>query len=93
MRISRNKRNKEVKAEEIKTLEVKENKIPEVVEGETKEVIIEEVKETSAKTKKTAKTVCRVVVATPSYFVINKNGEIITVNKSNNYHRNEEILY
>ena len=26
-------------------------------------------------------------------FVIDKNGEKITVNKKNNYHRNEEILY
>ena len=25
--------------------------------------------------RKTAKTVCRVIVATPTYFVINKNGE------------------
>ena len=66
---------------------------------ETPVVAKEEIKEekkttrTTTRKKNTVKTVCRVLVATPSYFVIDKNGEKITVNKKNNYHRNEEILY
>ena len=61
----------------------------------TEEEIEEEKKYTRITTRKknTAKAVCRVLVATPSYFVIDKNGEKITVNKKNNYHRNEEVLY
>lgn len=93
MRISRNKRNKGINTEETKTLEVTAS---EIIEVETPEVTVEEtkeVKEVNTKRKNTGKTVCRVIVATPSYFVINKNGETITVNKSNSYHRNEEILY
>ena len=39
------------------------------------------------------KSVCRVIVATPSYFVVNKDGEIITVKKKNTYHKGEEIYY
>ena len=39
------------------------------------------------------KSVCRVIVATPSYFVINKDGETITVKKKNTYHKGEEIYY
>lgn len=61
---------------------------------EKTEVITEEVKSnTTTKAKKLPKSVCRVIVATPSYFVINKNGETITVKKKNNYHRGEEIYY
>ena len=87
MRIFKNKQNKEeVVVESTKDLEA-----PVVTEEEIKE----EKKPTRTTTgkKNTAKTVCRVLVATPSYFVIDKNGEKITVNKKNNYHRNEEILY
>ena len=39
------------------------------------------------------KSVCRVIVATPSYFVINKDGETITIKKKNTYHKGEEIYY
>ena len=87
MRIFKNKQNKEeVVVESTKDLEA-----PVVTEEEIKE----EKKTTRTTTRKenTVKTVCRVLVATPSYFVIDKNGEQITVNKKNNYHRNEEILY
>lgn len=39
------------------------------------------------------KEVWRVVVATPTYFVIKKNGETITVHEKNNYMRGQDILY
>lgn len=87
MRIFKNKQNKEeVVVESIKDLET-----PVVTEKEIKEE--KKVARTAIGKKNTAKTVCRVLVATPSYFVIDKNGEKITVNNKNNYHRNEEILY
>ena len=60
------------------------------------EVVVESTKDLEAPVvteENITKTVCRVLVATPSYFVIDKNGEKITVNKKNDYHRNEEILY
>ena len=87
MKIFKNKQNKEeIVVESAKNLDT-----PVVTEEE-----IEEEKKsigTTTRKKNTVKTVCRVLVATPSYFVIDKNGEKITVNKKNNYHRNEEILY
>ena len=87
MRIFKNKQNKEeVVVESIKDLET-----PVITEKEIKEE--KKPTRTAIGKKNTAKTVCRVLVATPSYFVIDKNGEQITVNKKNNYHRNEEILY
>lgn len=87
MKIFKNKQNKEkIVVESIKDLET-----PVVTKEETKEE--KKTTETTIKKKNTAKIVCRVLVATPSYFVIDKNGEKITVNKKNNYHRNEEILY
>ena len=87
MRIFKNKQNKEeVVVESIKDLET-----PVVTEKEIKEE--KKATRTAIGKKNTAKTVCRVLVATPSYFVIDKNGEKLTVNNKNNYHRNEEILY
>ena len=87
MKIFKNKQNKEeVVVENAKDLET-----PVVTEEEIKEE--KKSTRTTIRKKNTAKTVCRVLVATPSYFVIDKNGEKITVNKKNNYHRNEEILY
>ena len=87
MKIFKNKQNKEkIVVESIKDLET-----PVVTKEETKEE--KKTTETTIKRKNTTKTVCRVLVATPSYFVVDKNGEKITVNKKNNYHRNEEILY
>ena len=87
MKIFKNKQNKE----EIVVESAKDLDTPVVTEEE----IEEEKKSTRITTRKknTVKTVCRILVATPSYFVIDKNGEKITVNKKNNYHRNEEILY
>ena len=87
MRIFKNKqKKKEVVVESIKNLET-----PVVTEKKNKEE--KKSIDTTIRKKNTAKAVCRVLVATPSYFVIDKNGEKITVNKKNNYHRNEEILY
>ena len=87
MRILKNKQNKEeVIIEKNKDLEV-----PVVAKEKTKEE--KKTTRTTTEKKSAVKTACRVLVATPSYFVINKNGEKITVNKKNNYHKNEEILY
>ena len=87
MRIFKNKQNKE----EIVVENAKDLETPVVTEKEIKEE--KKATRTAIGKKNTAKTVCRVLVATPSYFVIDKNGEQITVNKKNNYHRNEDILY
>ena len=87
MKIFKNKQNKEKRdVESIKDIETAV-----MTKEETKEE--KKTTETTIKKKNTTKIVCRVLVATPSYFVIDKNGEKITVNKKNNYHRNEEVLY
>ena len=87
MRVFRNKKNKEKEViEETKSLETAKS-----VESITP---TEEKKTTTTKnTKKMPKSVCRVIVATPSYFVINKDGETITIKKKNTYHKGEEIYY
>lgn len=87
MRVFRNKKNKEKEViEETKSVETAKS-----VESITP---TEEKKTTTTKnTKKMPKSVCRVIVATPSYFVINKDGETITIKKKNTYHKGEEIYY
>ena len=87
MRVFRNKKNKEKEViEETKSVETAKS-----VESTTP---TEEKKTTITKnTKKMPKSVCRVIVATPSYFVINKDGETITIKKKNTYHKGEEIYY
>ena len=86
MRVFQNKKNKEKEVvEKIKTTEVVKP-----VEPTTP---VEEKKTTTRNTNKAQKSVCRVIVATPSYFVIDKNGETITINKKNTYHKGEEIYY
>ena len=87
MRVFRNKKNKEKEViEETKSVEAAKS-----VESTT---LTEEKKTTTTKnTKKMPKSVCRVIVATPSYFVINKDGETITIKKKNTYHKGEEIYY
>ena len=87
MRVFRNKKNKEKEViEETKSVETAKS-----VESTTP---TEEKKTTTTKnTKKMPKSVCRVIVATPSYFVINKDGETITIKKKNAYHKGEEIYY
>ena len=87
MRVFRNKKNKEKEViEETKSVETAKS-----VESTTP---TEGKKTTTTKnTKKMPKSVCRVIVATPSYFVINKDGETITIKKKNTYHKGEEIYY
>ena len=87
MRMFQNKKNKEKEViEETKSVETAK-----LVESTTP---TEEKKTTTTKnTKKMPKSVCRVIVATPSYFVINKDGETITIKKKNTYHKGEEIYY
>lgn len=87
MRVFKNKQNKEKEViEETKSVETAKS-----VESITP---TEEKKTTTTKnTKKMPKSVCRVIVATPSYFVINKDGETITIKKKNTYHKGEEIYY
>lgn len=45
------------------------------------------------KKKKEPKTICRVMLATPSYYIIRKNGENITIQEQNNYCEGQEILH
>ena len=86
MRMFQNKKNKEKEViEETKSVETAKS-----VESITP---TEEKKTTTKNTKKMPKSVCRVIVATPSYFVINKDGETITIKKKNTYHKGEEIYY
>ena len=91
MRVFQNKKNKEKEViEETKAVE-KAVETTKPVESTTP---TEEKKTTTTKnTKKMPKSVCRVIVATPSYFVINKDGETITIKKKNTYHKGEEIYY
>lgn len=38
------------------------------------------------------KTLCRVLLATPTYFVVSKNGVSITINEKNTYKRGDEVI-
>ena len=86
MRVFQNKKNKEKKV-------IEETKVVEVAKPVESETPIEEKKAATKNTKRTPKSICRVIVATRSYFVINKDGETITVKKKNTYHKGEEIYY
>lgn len=87
MRIFQNNKNKEKEV-------IEETKSVETVKSVESTTPTEEKKTTTTKnTKKMPKSVCRVIVATPSYFVINKDGETITIKKKNTYHKGEEIYY
>ena len=86
MRVFRNKKNKEKEV-------IEETKVVEVAKPVEPATPIEEKKVTTKNTKRTPKSICRVIVATPSYFVINKDNETITVEKKNTYHKGEEIYY
>ena len=86
MRVFQNKKNKEKKV-------IEETKVVEVVKPVEPATLIEEKKATTKNTKRAPKSICRVIVATPSYFVINKDNETITVEKKNTYHKGEEIYY
>ena len=76
MRVFQTKKNKEKEV-------IEETKAVEDVNSIESTTLTEEKKTTTKNTKKMPKSVCRVVVATPSYFVINKDGETITVKKKN----------
>ena len=103
MKIFKNKNNKKVEEKTIDaTKNVTEETVDEIVEDATTVVADKLVEETKTETraprtrtakKKEPKVPCRVLVATPSYYVINKNGEKITINKKNTYQKGEEILY
>lgn len=87
MRVFQNKKNKEKEV-------IEETKSVETAKPVESTIPTEEKKTTTTKnTKKMPKSVCRVIVATPSYFVINKDGETITIKKKNTYHKGEEIYY
>ena len=87
MRIFQNNKNKEKEV-------IEETKSVETIKSVESTTLTEEKKTTTTKnTKKMPKSVCRVIVATPSYFVINKDGETITIKKKNTYHKGEEIYY
>ena len=90
MRVFQNKKNKEKEVIEETKADEKAVETTKPVESTTP---TEEKKTTTKNAKKMPKSVCRVIVATPSYFVINKDGETITIKKKNTYHKGEEIYY
>lgn len=101
MGVFQKKQNKKEKVEEINKTELTNVETTETDDTAVDTDLVESVvldsetpaKASKSRTPKKEKTVCRIIVATPSYFVINKDGETITVTKKNNYHRGEEILY
>ena len=38
------------------------------------------------------KTLCRILLATPTYFVVSKKGVSITINEKNDYKRGDEVI-
>lgn len=59
------------------------------------EVIIEPeniLTEEKAETLEEEKTLCEILLATPTYFVVSKNGVSITINEKNNYKRGDEVI-
>lgn len=107
MKIFKNKNNKKVKDKVVEltidnTSNVSSETVDKIIEDVTAVVADKLVEETKTATrttktrtakKKEPKVPCRVVLAKPSYYVIDKNGEKITINKKNTYHRGEEVLY
>lgn len=90
MKLLKDKKNKKVE----KVIEIKQEKTEDVVvETETPVVDTKTVRSTRSTKKREPKVPCRVILAKPSYYVIEKNGEKITINKKNNYKRGEEVLY
>lgn len=90
MKLVKNKKNK--KAEKV--VEIKQEKTEDVVvKTETPVVETKAVRSTRSTKKREPKVPCRIILAKPSYYVIEKNGEKITINKKNSYKRGEEVLY
>ena len=83
MRVFQKKR--QSKEQNVSTVDIKTNDVLE--EGKTTS------KEITTRPKRAPKSICRVIVAKPNYFVINKDGEVITVKKKNNYYKGEDIYY
>lgn len=77
---------KELKDDEVIDVIISEE-IPVVDETpvENTEVITSEIVEENKK-------LCKILLATPTYYVVNKNGVSLTINAKNNYKRGDEIL-
>lgn len=98
-----NKRNYKKKVEEVKTetieeiepveteKELVEEPIPTI---ETEEVIIlnEEEPKVEEENKKVIDTKYEVILATPTYYIVNKNGKNITIKEVNNYKKGDIVI-
>lgn len=101
--IMANKRNYKKKVEEVKTeaieeiepVETQEKLVEEPIPTiETEEVIIfnEEEPKVEEENKKVIDTEYEVVLATPTYFIINKNGKNTTIKEINNYKKGDIVI-
>jgi hypothetical protein len=68
---------------------VAENSEDEEISDDVEEHVVEEVEHIDSAEQK----ICKIVIATPTYFVINKDGVNITVYEKNTYRRGETVLY
>lgn len=97
-----NKRNYKKKVEEVKTEEVENIELVETEELveepvptiETEEVIIsnEEEPKVEEENEKVIDTKYEVILATPTYYIINKNGKNITIKEINNYKKGDIVI-
>lgn len=95
-----NKRNyhkkvEEVKVEEIKSTEIQEKLVEEPIPTiETEEVIIlnEEEPKVEEGNNKVIDTEYEVILATSTYYIINKNGVNVTIKEKNNYKKGDIVI-
>ena len=98
-----NKRNYKKKVEEVKTeiieeiepVETEEELVEEPIPTiETEEVIIlnEEEPKVEEENKKVIDTEYEVILATPTYYIVNKNGKNITIKEVNNYKKGDIVI-
>jgi len=98
-----NKRNYKKKVEEVKTetieeiepVETEEELVEEPIPTiETEEVIIlnEEEPKVEEENKKVIDTKYEVILATPTYYIVNKNGKNITIKEVNNYKKGDIVI-
>jgi hypothetical protein len=96
-----NKRNYKKKVEETKTevieeiapVEVEEKLVEEPVPTiETEEVEIKEEPKVDEEDKKVIDTKYEVILATPTYYIINKNGKNITIKEVNSYKKGDIVI-
>lgn len=87
MRLTRRRSRKDEKAQNLKGAETPQ------LEAENPFALQDEIIARINKSEKSEKKLCKVIVATPTYFVIEKDGEKITIEENNNYKRNDGILY